>query len=125
MVFAASVAVAMLADPPSARATCGDYVKVGTHTPMSSSHSSMPSTSDFRQHDTPKPIQRPCSGPSCSENHKPITPPSSPPVSVEVERWIHFSLLSFSAAGSSGLLPLDLIDSRPSHDQRSVYHPPR
>src|SRR6266511_1749408 len=86
MVFAAGVALAMLADPPSARASCGDYVKVGAHMPLTGPHGAMPAA-DPQRPNSPSPMNRPCSCPSCSENHKPLTPPAAPPVSVEQERW--------------------------------------
>ena len=125
MLVVMSAALTMLASPRSAQASCGDYVQVGSHTPMSQAHEPMSAGGESQNRDA-HPIHRPCSGPRCSENHKPLTPPpAAPPISVEEERWVQFALVDLSAGTASFLLPLELIALHPQHHQRSVYHPPR
>jgi hypothetical protein len=121
-VLLAFLAVSMLA-PSAARASCGDYVMMGT----GADHASPPSLGPETHHGTPAaPVKHgPCHGPFCSGQPlpAPLAPIAPPP--VHGEQWAHLYVLVPAAAPSdAGLLPQDASRCLVRHGP-AVYHPPR
>src|SRR3954452_7083274 len=124
----AGLALAGLA-PSTARASCGHYVLIGS--PLKDENGKQASAakpSEAGQAQMPVPMPpgpRPCSGPGCSQGHKPLLPLPTPPPSAEEEHWGHHSLAIFYAEHPTDFLPLSLGVSHPVRLASSIYHPPR
>jgi hypothetical protein len=101
--------------PSAARASCGDYVRVG-ETP---SENARPEPA----RPGPKPAPLPCSGPNCSrgETPPPVLPVTAPPAS----EWAYASSATVLERDEEDAFRQADPDRPVSGESRSVYHPPR
>jgi len=115
---ALALAAGCLFAPAQARASCGDYVTVG-----SESDHSKPNHTETPQ--TPKRQQPPCHGPSCSGNPSSLPLASAPAAPARERDWaaIAFPTLLLEPR------PLDVLAEFSDHHAvrrgGSVFHPPR
>ena len=119
---AAGLVVAGLA-APSAHASCGHYVIIGNPRATLTPDKAVP-VSPAPQQQAPAPV-RPCSGPNCSDNDQPLTPPAPKPAPVEEQRWGHDSPPTVPPPGDPNGFFLSEMLARPIHGACSIYHPPR
>jgi hypothetical protein len=120
-----SLLVIVLAAPAVARASCGDYVVLGSRSTHAPGHSEMATGTQQGESLPAVPVPKPCSGPGCNRG-TPLPLPASPTISsVQAEDWLCLP---------DRLLPTDpqlvafLMDPpAPSSEGRnlSIYHPPR
>jgi hypothetical protein len=73
---------AVLATPPAARASCGDYVLIGSKVYRAVGHAQMPAGTDHHDSIPADPDPEPCSGPMCNGGAQlpaplPVTMPPS------------------------------------------------
>jgi hypothetical protein len=114
---ALALAVGCLFAPAQARASCGDYVSVG-----SDSGHPTPDNADTSQ--SPKRVPPPCHGPSCSgmPSSLPMAAPPAPALEKEIAAVACPTPLREPQ-------PLDLTTECPDRDAVrrgcSVFHPPR
>jgi hypothetical protein len=120
-VAAGVVVTALVA--PSAHASCGHYVIIGNPRVDSTPEKALP-FSPSQQQQAPAPV-RPCSGPNCSENRQPLTPPAPKPAPVEEQRWGYDVPLAVPPHGDPHSFFLSETLGRPIRGACSIYHPPR
>lgn len=123
LLFSAGMALSLLVEAASAQSSCGHYVK--SHSPERSSMQQDASPAHRLDTDASAPMHMPCSGPGCSENHKPLTPPSAPPAGHEQDRWGQTTLVRKDRLNTSCLLAPEPGRLRPGQASHSVFHPPR
>jgi hypothetical protein len=137
-----AILASLAAAPSVARATCGDYVSMPQHGQPSANHgfsfggvisSLVPMGGAARGFgEMPPPCRRcpaapgkqPCQGPWCSDNHAPMTPPTTTSPSPHQE-W---ALRSFSdLLDASAAIPLGFFRDHADrvHHVFPIYHPPR
>jgi hypothetical protein len=74
--------------------------------------------------DGSSPLRAPCSGPTCSRQSIPFTPPPAPS-SVEQERWAFPLLVPFLTEDSVVFVYSNVSSSQSITQPSSIYHPPR
>jgi hypothetical protein len=117
--------------PSLARASCGEYVILGTH---DADHAQSFLTGVGRTH-LPRSTSggahnqtghgKPCSGPMCSRGSSPLplTPLVPPPTSGE--QWAHGSQVPLLSDIRSDAHSLEVNSPRSFRHVRDIYHPPR
>jgi hypothetical protein len=123
------VALALLAGalflPATARASCGDYIMLGSQGQgPSASLGDMSAHTDPSRTQGPSPMRAPCSGPTCSQQSIPIAPPPATNP-VEEERWAFPLGFPWFLEDNGTLVLATTAPSRSVHRPSSVYHPPR
>jgi hypothetical protein len=118
---ALALSVGCLLAPAQARASCGDYVTVGSE----SSHPDAPKPTDPHSSQDSKRQQRPCHGPSCSGLPSPFPLASAPATPARDKEWA-------AAAFPTLVLEPGSLDALAEYSDRhavrrgsSVFHPPR
>jgi hypothetical protein len=114
----------LLLAPSAARASCGDYVTMGSSTAAHSASPSLPSDNRLGVPAVPR-RHGPCHGPFCSGNPLPAPLAPVPPAPVHGDQWAHLcGLLLVAPADTAN--PVSMDDSRtPVRHGLLVYHPPR
>jgi hypothetical protein len=113
--------VIVLAAPAAARASCGDYVVLGSR----SAHSEMATGTQPGESLPAVPVPKPCSGPGCNRGTPLPLPAPSTISSVQAEDWL---CLPDRLRPTDPQLVTFLMDPpAPSSEGRnlSIYHPPR
>jgi hypothetical protein len=98
----------------AARASCGDYVRLGA----------VPAAQPGPDHPPPA-APGPCRGPSCSRAPAPLLPPLAAPAPGPAEQWACLPLTPADPEGGPFLSLAAGPARRPQRPGSSVYHPPR
>lgn len=123
------ILAAVLLAPATARASCGDYVRMGQHPAHATSAAAPFPPRDSANVAVPvvptqKPVP-PCSGPSCSRR-TPIAPTAPvPPAPVEGKHWGCVDSADLTAGNRPARFTAAESSARPVHRAESVFHPPR
>ena len=110
-----------------ARATCGDYVMLGTNTAHrgnTAKDSPSPNLPVRIPHDSHN-EQKPCSGPFCSRAPSSLPLSPAPVAPVRAEQWGWLVNAPIAASTDPSFLAFNDGLDRPVCHVLSIYHPPR
>jgi hypothetical protein len=118
--WALALLAGVLAAPTAARASCGDYVRIGdpTEKPTAMPPHAAPESGNPPGHGGP------CHGPGC--NRHPVAPPApTAPISSPAEEWGWVSRTVDCPPRTPETALRDEAASPPVRRPSPVYHPPR
>jgi hypothetical protein len=116
-----ALAVGCLFAPAQARASCGDYVTVGSN----SGHHDSPKPSDPESSQNPKRQQTPCHGPSCSGAPSSLPLASAPTAPTREREWASLVFPTLLLEHRPLDVLVEFTDNYAVRRGSSVFHPPR
>jgi hypothetical protein len=110
---------------PTARASCGDYVHIGSKTHNAADRESNPATPNTAEPAVPPDTPRPCHGPACEQRLPAPLAPAPVPPRPSVDRWACLiTALTLTPHLSSPCLP-PAVPGNPAKPVDDIFHPPR